>query len=468
MTADLSAPREVLRISEVNRRIAAVVAAGLRGEVWVVGEVSKLRETNGSRYFDLVEHDAGSSRTLAQLPAVVLRWERAGFDAELARIDGFTLTNGVEILVRGRIEFYEPWGKVQLKVLGIDPAYTLGRMQAARDQLLADLVRRGVLRRNAARPVGQPPLHVGLVTAPGSDAEHDLRARLAASGWGFEVVRAGARVQGPACEAEVAAAIGRLAVLHRRRPLDVVVVIRGGGSAVDLQGFDTPGVAAAIVDAPFPVWTGIGHEKNRSVADEVAHTAWPTPTAVGHGLVAAVDACDARVREASHRLVAGVESVRQRVERQLARRTAELDRATARRLRGAHVGLQRSTAELGRLAEARLRREHHELVRRRGVLTAAAARATVPAQRQRLEVIEARLHAADPARQLARGFTITTDEAGRVLRSTAQAASGQQLRTRLIDGVVTSRVEQVDLTTSTSPADPSGTPTPTAPQGARP
>ncbi|MFP4235773.1 MAG: exodeoxyribonuclease VII large subunit, partial [Nitriliruptoraceae bacterium] len=216
MTASeqLSAPRRVLRLHELNRAIAAAIDAHLGEEVWVIGEVSNLRERNQTRYFDLVEHDDRGRGTVAQLPAAVLRWERAGFDAEARQLEGFTLANGVEVLVRGLVDFYEPWGKVQLKVRGIDPAHTLGRMQAARDELIADLVRRGLLRRNAERPVGQPPLHVGLVTAPGSQAEHDLRAVLAASGWGFRLVRAGARVQGPGCEPEVAAALARLAELH--------------------------------------------------------------------------------------------------------------------------------------------------------------------------------------------------------------------------------------------------------------
>lgn len=453
MSTSASTEREVLRVSEINRRIGAVVEAHLGREVWVLGEVSNLRLRSGTRNFDLVEHTGDDRTPRSQLSATVLRWQSARFEADLARIADFTLRDGVEILVRGVVDYYQPWGKLRFKVLGIDPAYTLGRMQAARDQLLAALVRRGVLRRNAERPVGQPPLHVGLVTAPDSEAEHDVRALLAGSGWGFRVVRAGARVQGPACEAEVAAAIGQLAQLHQRRPLDVVAVVRGGGSAVDLQGFDTPGIAEAIVTAPFAVWTGIGHERDRSVADEVAHTAWPTPTAVARGLVDQVDACELQVREAAAGLVAGAEQVRRTVHQQLAQHAAALQGGAAMRLRTAHVGLQRSTGELARLADARLRRDRQDLARHRAALATAALRATVPAQRQRLEVIDARLAAADPAVQLARGFTITTDDTGRVLRSATQASPGHTIRTRMVDGSVTSRVIEVDHEGSSPPSD---------------
>jgi exodeoxyribonuclease VII large subunit len=444
VTEDPGAARRVLRLHELNRAIGTAIAAQLSGEVWVVGEVSNLRERNGTRYFDLVEHDDRGRGTIAQLPAAVLRWERAGFDAEAGQLEGFSLANGVEVLVRGLVDFYEPWGKVQLKVRGIDPAHTLGRMQAARDQLVADLVRRGLLRRNADRVVGQPPLRIGLVTAPGSQAEHDLRAVLATSGWAFRLVRAGARVQGPACEAEVAAALEQLARVHRRQPLDVVVVIRGGGSAIDLQGFDTPGIAEAIVAAPFPVWTGIGHQQDRSVADEVAHTSWPTPTGVARGLVDAVEACDARLREAVDRLVDGANQVRQRAASRLQGHAGSLAAGAGAGLRASRAGLQRSTTELDQLARARLRRDTAAIQRRSRELVQAASRASVPAERRRLEVLETRVLAADPAAQLARGFSITLDDRGQVVRSVQAVTVGARLRHRLSDGILVTRLEMVE------------------------
>jgi exodeoxyribonuclease VII large subunit len=444
MTTRTGEPRRVLRLRDLNRAIGEAIAARFGEDVWVVGEVSSLRERNGTRYFALVEHDERGGRTVAKLPAVVLRWDRDRFDAEARQLDGFALADGVEVLVRGSVEVYEPWGEVRLRVRGIDPAHTLGRMQAARDQLVADLVRRGLLRRNADRPVGQPPLHVGLVTAPDSQAEHDLRAVLAASGWGFRLVRAGARVQGPACETDVAAAIAHLAELHLRRPLDVVVLIRGGGSAVDLQGFDTPGVAEAIVGAPFPVWTGIGHQQDRSVADEVAHTAWATPTAVGRGLVDAVDDCELRVREAVDGLVDGVDRVRRRAVQRLVGQAASLAAGAGAGLRGAGSTLERNADQLGQLARAQLRRTGTDLDRHRRALVASAERATVPAQWQRLATLDARVRAADPVAQLARGFSITHGDRGEVIRSVHGLVPGTRLHTRLADGTVTSRVEEAE------------------------
>ena len=459
------ARRTILRLSELNRAIAVALNDRFPDEVWVVGEISNLRERNGTRYFDLVEPDESGRGNLAQLPAAVLRWERRSFDAELDRVEGFTLADGVEVLVRGAVDFYEPWGKLQLKVRGIDPEHTLGRMRLAREQLLSQLAERGVLRANAAHDVRQPPLRIGLVTAPLSQAEHDLRAVLRASGWAFQLVRAAARVQGPACEAEVADALAELGRLHALEPLDVVVLIRGGGSALDLQGFDTPGVAAAIVAAPFAVWTGIGHEQDRSVADEVAHTAWPTPTAVGRGLVDAVVACVDRLEAAASALVAGSTGQLETAGRHLEQQAATLVAGAAAELRGADASLAGSVRGLEQLSRARLRRERRDLRTRGAALARSAGRAAIPAasarlersefalQRlagsateratRRLEVAEARLAARDPALQLARGFSVTRDARGRPVRSIVGVQPGAVLTTQLADGQLTSTVQQV-------------------------
>jgi exodeoxyribonuclease VII large subunit len=471
--------RTVLRLSELNRAIAQAITDRFPEEVWVVGEVSNLRERSGTRYFDLVEPDEQGRGNLAQLPAAVLRWERRSFDADLERVEGFTLADGVEVLVRGAVDFFQPWGRLQLKVRGIDPEHTLGRLRLAREQLLADLSTRGVLRANAARHVGQPPLEVGLVTAPGSQAEHDLRAVLQDSGWGFRLVRAGARVQGPACESEVAAALARLARLHARRPLDVVVLIRGGGSALDLQGFDTPLVAEAIVAAPFPVWTGIGHEQDRSVADEVAHTAWPTPTAVGRGLVDAVAACAERLDTAAAALVAGSAGLVATAGRHLEQQAATMAAGASAELRGASTRLEASVRGLEQLSRARLRRERRDVDARAAGLERSARRATLPAATarldrgrdalrrsaglpvdraaRRLDVAEARLAAVDPAVQLARGFSISRGTDGRVLRSVTQLRPGATFTTQLSDGQVASTVDRI-VTTDDAASPPAATP----------
>ena len=472
------------RVSEVNAAIADALARRFAEQVWITGEISSLRERSGNVYFDLVEHDRDGRRTVAELPAVILRWERRDVDRDLDSVPGFALEDGLEVLVGGRVTFYEPWGKVQLQVLRVDPQHSLGAMALAREQLLASLRQRGVLGRNAERPVGLPPRRIGLVTSPDSRAERDLVTALSTSGWAFEVVRASARVQGPTCESSVSAALHRLARMHARAPFDVVALVRGGGSAVDLSGFDTAGVAEAIVGAPFPVWTGIGHEQDRSVADEVAHTAWATPTSVGQGIVAAVDGCAERINHADGALREAVSRRLEQARRRLGEAATGASALAGARLRAAGQRLDGHVATLSRVPEHQLARARRDLRRTATALSsvpgariraerlraerfavalrASAGRPLAPQRmrvdravgdlarsgigatgraRSRVDVAAARLEAVDPARQLARGYSITRDDGGRPVRSIVDVQAGARITSQLADGRIASRVE---------------------------
>ena len=140
---------------------------------------------------------------------------------------------------------------------------------------LKRLTEAGLVGRNAALAFPLVPLRIGLVASRGSAAWHDVRHELEGSGIGFRLAHVDVRVQGEEAAAAVASAVRTLS----RRPLDVIVIVRGGGSRTDLAAFDDERVALAIARAPVPVLTGLGHEVDRSVADHVAHTAYKTPTA---------------------------------------------------------------------------------------------------------------------------------------------------------------------------------------------
>ncbi len=468
------APERVgLRVSELGSEIARALRDGLPEMVWVRGELSNYRAPRGGNlYFDLVEHDPDRGQTVAKLSATVLRWERASFDRDLAVAPGLELADGVEVLLGGSVSYYEPWGRLQLKVSRIDPAYTLGALSVARDRVLADLGSRGLLRRNAAHDVPPAPLRVGVVVSAGSDAEADVLSQLRRSGFAFEVVLAHARVQGRDCEASVVGAVTALGRLHSARPLDVVVVARGGGSRLDLAGFDTAGVAEAIATAPFPVWSAIGHQQDRSVADEVSHTCWSTPTAAGQALATAVGDCAVRVDSAlaSLRTVAGnrVAAAHQR----LAQCAGRLEGNADQRLQRTRRDLLRTATTLGAAPGAVLRGERQRVGRASSGLAASAPRAGIDERRRleravgileratratleragsRLELAEARVDAADPIRQLARGYTITRDAAGRALSSVTGLGHGDQITTELSDGSVASWV--LDIKPRDRPTD---------------
>jgi len=400
-------------VGELNTAIADALSANLPRSVWVRGEISHFHASaNGHAYFDLIEKDGRRDDVRAMVRVALFRTDRANVNRAL-RDAGVRLGEGVEVRIRGRLELYSPQGKLQLVMTAVDPVFTVGRMAANRARLLQTLAAEGLLRANAAHAMPLVPLRIGLVTSGGSAAYHDFVQELEASPYAFRVALGAVRVQGAAADRRVAYALRQLMALD----VDVVVVARGGGSRADLAAFDSEVVARAIAAMPVPVLTGIGHEVDRTVADEVAHTVAKTPTAAAGMLIDRVAAFDHALRTVSHRVVAraGVacDGARHRVDR-LRHRAAARGRAGAR-------DAQRA------------------LVTRQQAILGAARRGTRDAAR-RLDADDVRLRALDPRRVLERGYSITRDAGGAVVRSTAVVTTDAILVTEVADGTITSRV----------------------------
>jgi exodeoxyribonuclease VII large subunit len=431
------AAEPTLGVAELNEAISAAVGAAFPRSVWVRGEVQALHVSRNQHcYFELVEPHDRRDQVRAAIRVALFRDDRPAVNRAL-REAGLQLADGVEVRIRARVDFWPPAGRLQLVMAGVDPSFTVGRLAADRERLLRRLAAEGVLRRNASRPLPAVPLRVGLVASGGSAAYRDFLEELEGSGYAFAVAHGDVRVQGAAASRRIVWALRRLADL----PLDVVVVVRGGGARSDLAPFDTELVARAITEMPVPVLTGIGHETDRTVADEVAHTATKTPTAAAALLVEAVDAYVARLAWVAHRV-----SARARGVGALARR--ELDAVAGRLRRAVPAGLDRErrtvdaqrrrVLELGRrgtrsAARARARRQDAAVASARRGLRAAATR---------VDGADARLRALDPRRVLERGYTITRDERGAVVRAAADVGPGSVLTTETGAGRVRSRVEE--------------------------
>ena len=373
-------------VGELTAAINRQLRSGFGAGVWVTGEISGRRDSGAHTYFSLVEDLDGSKATLSvSLFANVKRTL-----TPMLAANRLELTDGTKVRVYGTLDVYAPSGRLSLKISAIDPEFTLGDISAARDAVLARLAGAGLLEANGRVPMPVVPMKVGLVTSVDSAAWHDFIDELTRSGFGFHVVAVDARVQGDQAEQMVSAGIATAVA----QGVDVIAVVRGGGARNDLAAFDTEGIARAIANCPVPVLTGIGHEIDRSVADEVSHTALKTPTACAGWLVD-------RVSE----FVDGVESRAVSV----AARTHAAVARSAERLR----------SRADRLAKVNLALDH-------------AAR-RIDERARRLELL-------DPARLLERGWSITLDSSGRVVRSIDDAEAGTTLVTRVADGRITSTV----------------------------
>ncbi len=452
-------PEPTYSVGELSDAIGHAVRATFRDEVWVRGEIHDLsRPPSGHVYLTLVEERPDGGR--ASLPVMLSAANKVAVNRALTRAGGgVRMVDGTEVRIRGRLDWYAPRGQLQLRMTAIDPAYTLGQLEAARAELLARLDAEGLLRRNAAVPLPLVPLRIGLVTSRGSAAEADFLHELEQSGVGFHVIAVDVRVQGTGAPRAIASGIASAAA----RACDVIAVVRGGGARTDLACFDDERVARAIALSPVPVITGIGHEIDRAVADEVAHIAAKTPTACAQLLVERVGAYLSQVeatwtaigRVAQRELAAHDDRLRSHAARagrsvrsSLVAATQRLDGHGHRARRAGVVALAAADQwlgrDLGRLtgsARVRMRDATTTLAAAERRLVARGPRYLAEAQRA-VDALDARVRALDPERALARGWSITRAADGRVLRSADEVRPGDTLVTQLGTGEVRSTVDR--------------------------
>jgi exodeoxyribonuclease VII large subunit len=429
-------PAEVLSIAQLYRRVDDALAGAFppRVPLWVGGEVHTLSDRTGHCYIDLIDPDSAGDRQAPVLKVRCWRQTWGPLRAELAR-SGIELTPGTVVHLVGRIDFYRARAEVSFVMAGLDVTALLGRLAAERAALVAALRQEGLLEANRARPVPPVVLRVGLVASPDTEGYRDFVGQLTASGYGFEVAVSRASVQGTGAPRAIARAITRCGASG----CDLVVVVRGGGSKADLAAFDSEPVARAIASCPVPVWTGIGHTGDESVADIVANRSFVTPTECGHELVTRVEAwwqrsvavpAGALGRHAWRFVVAA--------DRHLGACQGRLSGSARQQLRWHRERLEQRAVALGRGAPAAVHHARGSVEARSARLGPAALRSLSDAE-HRVSGWRRLLGAFDVERQLERGYTLTMDEDGRVLRSGA-LSDGDVLVTRFADATARSVV----------------------------
>ena len=459
-------------VAELVAMLQDLVEDAFPDDVWITGQIRNLnpRSRKGHVYFDLATPAPAEKTPEAVLPVVLFDWYRKIVNRILGTGAAGQMVDGVEVRVRGQVSLYKARGQLQLRMKAIDPAYTLSKLAGERDRLLGELKAAGLLERNKELRLPALPLRVALVTSAGSAAEADFRDVLATSGIGWEILLMDTPVQGFGSEERIAAALA----LAGRQAVDVIALVRGGGARTELAPFDSAAVAHAVARSAVPVLVGVGHEIDRSVADAVAHTARHTPTACAQHLVECAARFDRNVLDVWGRIeraAAGrIAGDRQRLGAAAARAGAavaascrsarsDVQRLTLNIAGAARHGseragwlLDRQEARAGDRAAARLagrRRQLDGIAERLRLATSVA----LGGQGRRLDALEAQVRAYDPQRALERGWSITSDGTGRLIRSVREITPGARLQTRMRDGTVTSTAVEVSPTERTGSDD---------------
>lgn len=405
-----------LSLYELNHRVREAIDQSLPGEYWVQAEMSSVNvNAAGHCYIELVQKNDRGPGLMAKARATVWAGRFRMLKPYFEQATGQAFVAGISVLLLVTAEFHELYGLSYI-VQDIDPAYTLGDMARRRREILQRLESEGTLRLNKELELPIVPQRIAVISSETAAGYGDFCNQLLTNPYGFAFTTRlfPAVMQGDRVEASVIAALD--AVAAEAEQWDVVVIIRGGGATSDLAGFDTYELASNCAQFPLPIITGIGHERDDTVIDAVAHTRVKTPTAAAEFLVN-------RLVEAAEHLAHCVDAVADGISRRM---TAEQQRLArlAQRLPGAFA-LRRTNEDhrLGRALESISTGIGNLLTR----------------QQHRLELAEKVLEGASPERILRRGYSITY-RAGRAVRSAADVAVDEVLLTRFADGDIYSKV----------------------------
>ena len=326
-----------ITLAQLQGIISIALAEALPPSVWVCAEVADLKiNASGHCYIDLIQKSK-TGATEAQARATIWRSQVPSVVGKFERESGLKLKKGMEILFNAAVSYHAVYG-VSLQISRIDASFAIGEMERRRKETVDRLKAEGIYELNGTKSMPTVVQRVAVISSATAAGYQDFMMELARSIYRIETELFEAIMQGDSCEESVKAALN--SINERHDEFDAVAIIRGGGSTSDLECFNSYEIARSVTQMQLPVLTGIGHDKDISVTDEVAHTMLKTPTAVAQWLdqqaalfdgklelcaIALRDICRQTTHAATLRLEQMATDVRHLVERTLQSESQKLD-----------------------------------------------------------------------------------------------------------------------------------------------
>jgi len=402
---------------ELNGLVKRTIRDRMSETYWVQAELSDVRSNySGHCYLEFIQKDASGNNLIAKARGTIwsniYKMLKPYFEQET----GQAFASGIKVLVRVSVDFHELYG-YSLTVLDIDPTYTVGDMERKRREILRLLEEEGVIDLNKELEMPVLPQRIAVISSATAAGYGDFCNQLSNNprGYGFYTELFPAIMQGERVEESIIAALD--AIYARLEAFDVVVIIRGGGATSDLSGFDTYELAANCAQFPLPIITGIGHERDDTVIDLIAHTRVKTPTAAAAFLVACMDQVADRLDNLSFRLQQGVRNRLLWEHRRIEGLKQRIPSAVYKRISDAKYGLLAANRDL-QMATCQF----------------------LYMKKQRVELLQQRLNDALPKKQLARGYSITLKN-GKAVKDASALKEGDTLVTLLYKGKVESVIK---------------------------
>ena len=405
---------QALSLYELNGLIKRSIRSCMPDTYWVQAELSDVRSNySGHCYLEFVQKDVAGNNLIAKARGTIwsniYKMLKPYFEQET----GQPFVSGIKVLVQVSVEFHELYG-YSLTVLDIDPTYTVGDMARKRREILRQLEEEGVIDLNKELEMPMLPQRIAVISSATAAGYGDFCNQLQNNprGYGFHTELFPAIMQGERVEESVLSAFD--AINNRIDEFDAVVIIRGGGATSDLTGFDTYLLAASCAQFPLPIITGIGHERDDTVLDRVAHTRVKTPTAAAEYLIVCMDEVADRLNDLAYRLQSGVRNRLLWEHRRMDSLKQRIHNAVYKRISDAKYEL---------------------LVAQRNL--ASASKAFLTNKTHRMELLQQKLNDALPEKQLARGYSITLKD-GKVVKDASALKEGDSLVTMLHQGKIES------------------------------
>lgn len=424
-------------LSQLQSRIKGALSAEFTAPVWITAEISELKVNcrSGHCYLQLVEKGGRNGVPQAQASAVIWAGQYGMLSSYFRGATGEELSAGMNVLLSVTVTYHELYG-LALRVVDIDPMYTLGDLEQQRLRTIAQLKEDGVFDLNRELGIPTVPQRIAVVSSQQAAGYRDFMKELEASDYRFGTVLFGAVMQGHGAEASIIEALG--AVAERAEEFDAVVIIRGGGSQSDLSFLNSYLLSFHVAQFPLPVIAGLGHDKDQSVIDMVAALSLKTPTAVAAFLVERAAELDGRLGLLGDETATLANRILERETKKLIMNGALLRERMAAvgwRLRG-HLQALSDNVQSGAL---RITGREDGRLGSVGLLIRERAAGMLSASCVRIERAEKLLAVSDPRHLLARGFAIVR-VGGQTLTDASLAGRGEILDITLHKGKLTAKV----------------------------
>lgn len=430
-----------LTLYEINSLVRQTLELTLDTEYWVQAEIAELR-VNRHCYMELVQKEVGGNGIVAKARAQVWANRWALIKPMFERTTGQTLAVGMQVLLKVEVTFHELYG-YSLNVTDLDPTYTLGDIARHRQEILRKLAEEGIDTMNKELSLPRLLQRIAVISSASAAGYGDFCNQLKDNqrGLAFKTKLFAAVMQGSEVEHSVIAALNRIA--EQQDEWDVVVIIRGGGATSDLQGFDSLLLAENVAQFPLPIMTGIGHERDDTVIDLIAHTRVKTPTAAAEFLIHhqegeldALEDLSARLTEqvsqvlydettrlklVANKLPLLFSTVKAREEMRLHRLSVSLANSSVLHIEQAKSGTEMLEKQLALYTSAFMQGE-----------------------RKRIELVESKLQSAHPDRILRLGFSITRI-GGKAVKNADEVKEGDEIETTLASGTLRSVVGKLKI-----------------------